>query len=66
MLSGDFTCLPPSGIDLVAEKLVGERLDQDRLTRAIAAAFATHAIEMPGVEPGDIATAVMAAVHPAD
>ena len=65
MLSGDFTCLPPSGIDLLAEKLLGERLDQDGLTRAIAAAFAKLAIEMPGVEPGDIAAAVMAAVHPA-
>jgi len=65
MLSGDFTCLPPEGIDLLAERLVGERLDQDGLTRVITAAFAKLAIEMVGVEPEDIATAVMAGVHPA-
>lgn len=65
MLSGDFTCLPPEGIDRLADKLVGERLDQARLARAIAAQFAGLAIEMPGIEPGDIATAIMAAVHPA-
>jgi lipoate-protein ligase A len=61
MISGDFTCLPPGGIDRLAGKLVGEDLDLDGLTKAAAAGFEEIGIEMPGVEAGDIATTIMAA-----
>ena len=63
MLSGDFTCLPPEGIDQLAEKLRGTALDQVALTEAVASGFRDLKIEMPGVEPGDIAIAVMGAVE---
>jgi lipoate-protein ligase A len=63
MLSGDFTCLPPDGIERLAEHLAGAKLQQDELARAVAEGFERHGIEMPGVEAVDIATAVMAAVH---
>jgi lipoate-protein ligase A len=66
MLSGDFTCLPPDGVDRLAEKLHGVALDQDALTQAAAAGLEELKIEMPGVEPSDIATAVMAAVETSD
>ena len=64
MLSGDFTCLPPEGIDRLAESLRGTRLDQSALREAVAAGFKDLKVEMPGVEPSDIATAVMGAVEP--
>ena len=38
MLSGDFTCLPPDGIDRLAEKLHGAPLEQDALAEAAPAA----------------------------
>jgi len=63
MLSGDFTCLPPEGIDRLAERLRGTKLDQGALTEAVAAGFRDLKVEMPGVEPADIATAVMGAVE---
>jgi len=64
MLSGDFTCLPDDGVDRLAARLVGTRLDQAALTAAAASALKDLALDMPGVEPADIATVVMAAVEP--
>jgi lipoate---protein ligase len=66
MLSGDFTCLPPDGIDRLAEKLHGATLEQDALTKAAADGFKALKLDMPGVEPADIATAVMGAVETSD
>jgi lipoate-protein ligase A len=66
MLSGDFTCLPPEGIDQLAERLHGATLEQGALTEAVAAGFKALKLDMPGVEPADIATAVMAAVEKSD
>jgi lipoate-protein ligase A len=66
MLSGDFTCLPPDGIDRLAKMLHGAKLDQEALTEAVAAGFEALKLEMPGVEPADIATAVMGAVEASD
>jgi lipoate-protein ligase A len=63
MISGDFTCLPPDGVDRLAERLQGATLEQSALTEATAAGFKALKLEMPGVEPADIATAVMAAVE---
>jgi lipoate-protein ligase A len=63
MLSGDFTCLPPDGVDRLAERLHGARLDKDPLTAAVAEGFKALKLDMPGVEPADIATAVMGAVE---
>ncbi len=63
MLSGDFTCLPDDGVDRLAAKLVGTKLDQEALTAASAAAMKDLALDTPGIEPADVATVVMAAVH---
>ena len=63
MLSGDFTCLPPDGIDRLAETMVGVALDQEALSRTADEAIMRLKIEMPGVTGSDVAAAVMAAVH---
>lgn len=66
MLSGDFTCLPPDGVDRLAARLVGVPLDEAALAEAAQAAISELGIEMPGVEPADIASAIMAAVETGD
>ena len=66
MISGDFTCLPPTGVDDLAVALVATRLDADAIAKAAGDAIARLGIEMPGIEPGDIASAVMAAVATGD
>ncbi|MFZ2100999.1 MAG: biotin/lipoate A/B protein ligase family protein [Oricola sp.] len=63
MMSGDFTCLPPDGIDRVASELHGVELSQEALAAAAEAAMKTLHVEMPGISGADIATAVMAAAH---
>jgi hypothetical protein len=65
MLSGDFTCLPEDGVDRLAATLVGAKLDHDALMTEAAAAMRDLRLDVPGVEPSDIATVVMAAVEPA-
>lgn len=65
VLSGDFTCLPPEGVDQIAADLRGVALDHQALAAAADAALAARGVEMPGVTGADIATAVMAAAHPA-
>lgn len=66
MISGDFTCLPPDGIDRLTEGLAGVALTSDALTEAIANATRELMIEMPGVAASDLATAIMAAVETSD
>lgn len=65
VLSGDFTCLPPEGVDQIAADLRGVTLDREALATAADAAMAARGVEMPGITGADIATAVMAAAHPA-
>lgn len=62
MLSGDFTCLPEDGVDRLAAKLAGVRLDQDEIARAAGEAIAELGLDLPGVAPADFATAIMGAV----
>jgi len=63
MISGDFTCLPPEGVDQLAAALVGCDLSEDGLETAAAKILHERHIEMVGVSPKDIATAIMAAVE---
>ncbi|WP_343079093.1 lipoate--protein ligase [Ostreiculturibacter nitratireducens] len=63
MLSGDFTCLPPDGIDRLAEELKGTPLDREKLREAAEAGMKKLGIETPGVTADDIAVAVMAAAE---
>lgn len=66
IISGDFTCLPPDGVDRLAASLVGAELSEEALSIAAEKAMAELAIEMVGVAPCDIAGAVMLAVEPAE
>lgn len=63
MLSGDFTCLPPDGVDRLAARLTGTALDPQALSAAAQAAIADLGIDMPGVGADDLASAIMAAVE---
>jgi lipoate-protein ligase A len=63
MLTGDFTCLPPDGIDEIARGLIGAPLEPAALERAVAAGIERTGVDMPGVGAADIATAIGAAVH---
>ena len=66
MISGDFTCLPHEGVDQLSEALKGTELSQDALATAAGKAISDLGIEMPGIEPNDIATAIMMAAQPAE
>ena len=66
MISGDFTCLPPEGIDQLADRLTGTSLSLDVLTAATEEGMKALGIDMPGVASSDIATAIMAAVETSD
>lgn len=61
VLSGDFTCLPPEGVDDLAAALRGTALEAGALTQAADGAIAGLNIELPGITGADIAAAVMAA-----
>ncbi len=65
LLSGDFTCLPARGIDEVARRLHGCALETEALEAAASAAMQAAGVDMPGVAPADLATAILAALHKA-
>ncbi len=64
-LAGDFTCLPASGVDALGRALQGAALD-DTLGSRIATHIEAMGLDMPGVEPGDLATVLRAAQPPAE
>ena len=66
MLSGDFTCLPPDGIDRLAAALAGTDLTREALETASAAAIAGLALDLPGIAPADLASAILAAAGATD
>lgn len=66
MISGDFTCLPPDGVDRLSDRLKGVELSLEALTQAVSEASQALAIEMPGVPPAELAAAIMAAVETSD
>ncbi len=63
VLTGDFTCLPETGVEQLAASLVGQRLDQDALAAAVAERITRLELDIPGVEAQDFATAIMLAAH---
>ncbi|MCC0076182.1 MAG: lipoate--protein ligase family protein [Rhodobacter sp.] len=65
LISGDFTCLPPEGVDQLAAALHGTELVHYAIEQAALGAMQELGLELPGISANDIATAVMAAVHPA-
>ncbi len=66
MIAGDFTCLPPTGVDQLAAQMVGTDLNVSALEESAAKSMQNLGMEMPGVTPGDIATAIMGAVETSD
>ena len=63
MITGDFTCLPESGVEMLGQTLQGEILEEGPLAARIEAIIKENDIEMPGVGAADIETAILAAVH---
>ena len=66
MIAGDFTCLPPTGVDQVALGLIGTDLNLKALEAGAAKIMQELGVDMPGVTSADIATAIMAAVETSD
>ncbi len=64
VLSGDYTCLPPEGADILAGDLTGCTLDLAALTDKTQTILRDREIEMPGISAGDIANAILAALGP--
>lgn len=63
MMSGDFTCLPADGMDILGRELSGVALSQDAIASAADAAIRDCGIQLPGISGTDIAAAVMAAAE---
>ena len=63
MITGDFTCLPESGVETLSQSLQGEDLKQGTLAARIESIVKECGLEMPGVDADDIETAILAAVH---
>lgn len=63
MISGDFTCLPESGVDRLGKALQGEKLVQGALAERIDQIVKEFGIETPGVDATDIEAAILAAEH---
>ncbi len=63
LLSGDFTVFPEDAMDRLADGLHEEPLDSQRLTDAAGELMQRLGMDAPGIEPGDIAAAIMASVH---
>lgn len=66
MISGDFTCLPPDGIDRLAERLAGAPLVLEPLIETAEDAVRDLGLQLPGVSAFDLATAIVAAVEKSD
>jgi lipoate---protein ligase len=58
-LSGDFTCVPASGLQTIEESLVGCPLDAAALTQAVSRVLASSVLQLPGVSPEEIVAAMM-------
>ncbi|MDX1811874.1 MAG: biotin/lipoate A/B protein ligase family protein [Gammaproteobacteria bacterium] len=65
ILSGDFTCLPDSGIEALSQRLKGEKLDdKEKLASKIDSIIKELNLDIPGLSGNDFATAIIAAVNP--
>jgi lipoate-protein ligase A len=57
-ISGDFTCHPPSEIEVLADRLRGASLSGSSLVDTIAGLIVTLGLELPGVGPEHLAAAI--------
>lgn len=66
LLSGDIQVLPETGLEDLAVDLVGRPLEREALVEATGESIERRDVELPGVEPDDVAAAILAAVEQAD
>ena len=64
-ISGDFTCLPASGLSDLAARLRGALVEEATLSRIIARAITDLGLDLPGVATADLARAIIASRRPA-
>jgi lipoate-protein ligase A len=62
-LSGDVDCRPAAGLQALARRLRGARLDDPRLGERIARLITRLGIAAPGMSAGDVAAAIAASRH---
>ena len=62
-ISGDFTCLPASGLAGLAARLRGAPVERAPLSPIIARAITDLGLDLPGVAPADLARAIIASRH---
>jgi lipoate---protein ligase len=62
-ISGDFTCLPASGLSLLATRLHGAPVEEAPLSATITRAITDLGVDLPGVTPTDLARAIVASRH---
>jgi lipoate-protein ligase A len=62
-ISGDFTCLPASGVSGLVARLRGAPVEEASLSQIIACAIADLGLDLPGVAPADLARAIIASRH---
>jgi lipoate-protein ligase A len=62
-ISGDFTCLPASGLAGLTTRLRGAPVEEARLSATIAQAITDLGLDLPGVAPDDLARAIVASRH---
>jgi lipoate-protein ligase A len=60
-ISGDFTCIPASGVEALAHALRGLDLASADMTPRIAQHMTTLGLDLPGVDAADIASAIRGA-----
>jgi lipoate-protein ligase A len=60
-IGGDFACLDPAAVELLGQRLAGAALDDAALDSAVGHAMRMLDLDMPGVSPADLATAILAA-----
>jgi lipoate-protein ligase A len=63
VLSGDMMVFPEAGLDNLAQRLAGAPRQREALADAVASAWESEGLEMPGVGPQDVAEAVQSAVE---
>lgn len=64
-ITGDFTCLPPDGVERLCESMRGVALEAEAIASRVDDTMRRDAIEMPGVTGADIAKAVLQTLaHP--
>jgi lipoate-protein ligase A len=62
-ISGDFTCLPASGLSGLAARLHGVPVEEAPLFATIGAVVADLGLDLPGVAPTDLARAIVGSKH---